>query len=314
MKYLIALLLMLRCAAAAVPVALPANATSREQFGAERLRAALEHVTLPGARVVLAVRSAEFPAGAEEAFHLLRRGDTWLVTGSDPSGVLYGCLELAARVRQAGALPYDGATYDYRYTPEEFPFFYDKALWTLCLDFLVEQRMNTLYLWNGHPFTSLLKLPQYPDAQELTDEQLARNMEMFRWLTAEADKRGIWVIEALYNIHISHTLARAHGVPFQQTTPSEFTSRYTRYCISEFIRTYPNVGLMMTLGEALRPQYGPEWLTRTIIPGVKDGMKKLGNLKGDGGLLHSDARTTQHELRAVGEIQRRLGEGRGPYS
>jgi hypothetical protein len=33
---------------------------------------------------------------------------------------------------------------------------------------------------------------------------------------------------------------------------------------------------MMTLGEALRPEYGPEWLTRTIIPGVKDGMRALG--------------------------------------
>jgi hypothetical protein len=302
MKFLIASLLLLRGALAAVPVAMAADATPRERLGAERLRAALEPVTQTGARVVAAVRSAEFPADAAEAFHLLRRGNDWLVTGSDPSGVLYGCLELAARVRQAGSLPasldvadrpefvlrgpnigmqkttvtYDGATYDYRYTPEEFPFFYDKALWTRYLDFLLANRMNTLYLWNGHPFTSLLKLPQYPDAQELTDQQLTRNMDMFRWLTAEADKRGIWVIQAFYNIHISHALARAHGLPFQHTTPSEFTSRYTRYCISEFIRTYPNVGLMMTLGEALRPQYGPEWLTKTIIPGVKDGMKEAG--------------------------------------
>ena len=304
MRYVLYLALLIRAASAAVPVGVPPDASPRERFGAERLRAALQAVTQPGAQVALAVRPSEF-AGAEEAFHLSRNGDTWQVTGSDASGVLYGCLELAARVRQAGALPpsldfsdrpqfmlrgpnigmqkttvtYDGATYDYRYTPEEFPFFYDKALWTRYLDFLAENRMNTLYLWNGHPFTSLLKLPQYPEAQELSDEQLARNIEMFRWLTAEADKRGIWVIQAFYNIHISHALARAHGLPFQHTTPSEFTSRYTRYCISEFIRSYPNVGLMMTLGEALRPQYGPEWLSKTIIPGVQDGMKELGTTK-----------------------------------
>ena len=277
----------------------------REVFGIERLRAALEPVHQSGSSVAVAERPAEFDRNASEAFRLTQSGDTWRVTGSDPSGVLYGCLELARRVRESGRLPetldfadaphfrlrgvnvgmqkttitYDGAMYDYRYTPEEFPFFYDQALWIKYLDFLVENRVNTLYLWNGHPFTSLLKLPRYPDAQELTDAQLARNVEMFRWLAAETDRRGIWLIQGFYNIHISHTLARARGLPFQHTTPSEFTSQYTRYCISEFIRTYPNVGLMLTLGEALAPQYGPEWLANTIIPGVKDGMREAGLTK-----------------------------------
>lgn len=287
---------------AAVPVATAPGASPRELLGAERLRSALASVTQPGARVTLrAAASPEFE-GAKEAFHIVRRGNEWSITGSDPSGVLYGCLELVRRVNQSGRLPaqidfldhpafllrgpnigmqkttvtYDGAVYDYRYTPEEFGFFYDKQLWTRYLDFLLENRMNTLYLWNGHPFTSLLKLPEYPDAQELTGEQLEHNIEMFRWLTSEADRRGIWVIQAFYNIHISHALAKAHKLPYQLSAPNEFVSRYTRYCISEFIRTYPNVGLMMTLGEALNPQYGPEWLTQTILPGVKDGMRAAG--------------------------------------
>jgi hypothetical protein len=298
-------LIVLSAAHAAVPVTAGPNASPRELTGIEQLRRALEPIVRPGARVSVGVHSGEFPAGASEAFHLLRRGSSWAVTGSDASGALYGCLELARRVQEDGGLPesldftdrpqfrlrgpnigmqktaitYDGAVYDYRYTPEEFGFFYDRALWTRYLDFLLAQRMNTLYLWNGHPFTSLLKLPKYPDAQELSGAQLDRNMEMFRWLTAEADRRGIWVIQAFYNIHISHALAKARGLAFQHSTPSAFTSQYTRYCISEFIRTYPNVGLMMTLGEALRPEYGPEWLTGTIIPGVKDGMRALGTAR-----------------------------------
>ncbi len=288
-------------ALASVPVSTAPDATPRELFGAERLRSALATVSAAGARVVARVQPAEVTKNPE-AFHLLRRGHEYLVMGSDPSGVLYGCLELARIVKESGRLPetldaadhpqfvlrgpnigmqkttvtYDGATYDYRYTPEEFGFFYDKQLWTRYLDFLLENRMNTLYLWNGHPFTSLLRLPRYPDAQELSDAQLARNMEMFRWLVTEADRRGIWVIQAFYNIHISHALARAHNLPFQLRAPNPFVSEYTRYAISEFIRTYPNVGLMMTLGEALAPQYGPEWLTKTIIPGVKDGMREAG--------------------------------------
>ena len=60
--------------------------------------------------------------------------------------------------------------YEYPYTPELFPWFYDRALWTEYLDFLVANRLNTLYLWNGHPFASLVRLADYPDAVEVPDE------------------------------------------------------------------------------------------------------------------------------------------------
>ena len=45
--------------------------------------------------------------------------------------------------------------YEYPYTPESFPWFYDKEQWIKYLDMLVANRMNSLYLWNGHPFASL---------------------------------------------------------------------------------------------------------------------------------------------------------------
>ena len=190
--------------AAPVKVISAKGATARELYGAEKLRAALADLkTAPdGARVLVAVRSApelahfdleEFWPQAQEAFLIKQIGKTWIVTGSDPSGVLYGELELADRIRAGHALPegiddmehpalklrgtcigmqkqeitYDGAEYDYPYTPQNFPFFYDKAEWMKYLDMLAEERYNTLYLWNGHPFTSLLKLPKYPEAQEL---------------------------------------------------------------------------------------------------------------------------------------------------
>lgn len=290
----------------------------REQHGIARLRAAVSaapHQPGQGARIIVGRRSSKlfvgypdvpaFAPGQTEAFLLKRIGNDWLVVGSDASGVLYGSLELARRIKAGGGLPaeldwsdrpqfvlrgpcigmqkteitYDGAMYDYRYTQEDFPFFYDRGRWIQYLDFLLENRLNTLYLWNGHPFTSLLKLPKYPDAQELSNEQLEKNIDAFRWLTAEADKRGIWVIQFFYNIHISHALAKARNLPLKHHAPNPLVSEYTRYCISEFIRNYPNVGLLMTLGEALQPRYGPEWLTQTIIPGVKDGMRALGVTK-----------------------------------
>ncbi|MGA7342450.1 MAG: hypothetical protein WBE72_14165 [Terracidiphilus sp.] len=313
--YAALLALMIGGAAHAAPIRIlnAKSATPRELYGAEKLRDALAGISTAqtGARILAAVRDApelkrfnlpEFWPQADEAFLIRQIGNTWIVTGSDPSGVLYGELELADRIRAAHALPegiddmehpalklrgtcigmqkpeitYEGAEYDYPYTPQDFPFFYDQAEWIEYLDMLAENRYNTLYLWNGHPFTSLLKLSKYPEAQELPTAQLDRNIALFKWLTAEADKRGIWVLQGFYNIHLSHAFARAHHLPFHLSAPNPVAAAYTRYAVSEFVREYPNAGLMTTLGEALSPRYGAEWLTQVILPGVKDGLKELG--------------------------------------
>jgi hypothetical protein len=311
MKKLIAVIVVTAAgipAFAAPHVRVSANATPRELWAEQQLEDAISGLG-GDEQILLAMRSdallreyvaklPAFEANEQEAFELRRIGNTIIVAGSDASGVLYGALELADRIKATHAIPaqldaedhpalkirgtalglqrpeitYEGAEYDYRYTPEEFPWFYDKAAWTKYLDLIAHERYNALFLWNGHPFTSLLKLPKYPEAQELPTEQLDKNIEMFRWLTAEADKRGIWVLQGFYNIHLSHNFARAHNVPFHLSAPTPLASEYTRYCVSEFIREYPNVGLFMTLGEAMGPHYGAEWLAKTIIPGVKDGI------------------------------------------
>src|SRR6185295_2703710 len=130
---------------------------------------------------------------APEAFTLDTSAQgSLLVNAADSSGALYGCLELAHRIRDAGRLPdriqyHDGPVmrlrgtciglqktyiipgrkvYEYPYTPQSFPWFYDKKLWQEYLDFLVANRMNTLYLWNGHPFGSLVRVEEYPYAVE----------------------------------------------------------------------------------------------------------------------------------------------------
>jgi len=185
-------------ALAAPRVELSSHATPRERYAAAHLR---EAVTKLGGNelILLAVEHdplfasfgkdvPELWPGAKEAFVLKRLGNTIVVEGSDPSGVLYGTEELIDRIHAAGTLPeqldfedhpqlnirgaviglqkpeitYEGAEYDYPYTQKDFPWFYDKAEWTKYLDQLAEQRTNALFLWNGHPFTSLLKLRSTP--------------------------------------------------------------------------------------------------------------------------------------------------------
>jgi hypothetical protein len=169
--------------------------------------------------------------------------------------------------------------YEYPYTPEVFPWLYDKALWIRYLDMLAKNRMNSLYLWNGHPFASLVRLKDYPYAVEVDSATFKKNEDLYRFLTKEADRRGIWVIQMFYNIIVSKPFAEKHGMVTQDRrrpiTP--LIADYTRKSIAAFVAKYPNVGLLVTLGEAMEgDEMDIAWFTKTIIPGVKDGLKALG--------------------------------------
>lgn len=230
-------------------------------------------------------------------------GGIVVVTGGDDAGVLYGCQELARVLAGTGRIPRDldrGETpdmvlrgpaiglqktevepprqvYEYPVTPERFPWFYDREHWLTVLDELFDQRANVIYLWSGHPFSSFVSLPDFPEAQEVTDDELSLNRSTLRWLTEEADRRGIWIVVKFYNIHIPLPFAEHHGIPLRQPQPTPLTSSYTRAAIGAFVAQYPNVGLYTCLGEVLQGDlYGKEWLLETIIPGVLDGVQEAG--------------------------------------
>lgn len=241
---------------------------------------------------------------AAEGFTIQQQEQLTVVAGHDASGSLYGCLELVEQIEKTGGLPQNiklneqpemvlrgtciglqkteylpgRKVYEYPYTPENFPWFYDKELWIKYLDMMVENRLNSLYLWNGHPFASLVKLPDYPYAVEVDEATFAKNEEIFGFLTHEADKRGIWVIQMFYNILVSKPFAEEQGIVTQERSRPilPVVADYTRKSVAAFIEKYPNVGLMVCLGEAMHTiEDDVEWFTETIIPGVKDGLEKL---------------------------------------
>jgi hypothetical protein len=284
--------------ARAAMVEIPADAAPRVKYGAERLESSLQSAHLTAHVVV-----AKDPSLAHEHFKIsAAQNDSLTITGGDDSGALYGCLELSRRIADGKGLPSadvsDGPVftlrgpcigmqkpyllpgrhvYEYPYTPELFPFFYDKEGWKKYLDFLADNRFNTLYLWSGHPFASLVKLADYPYALEVSEEDYARNVEMYRYIAAEADKRGIWVVQMFYNILVSKPFAEHNHIETQLTAPTGVTSDYTRKSIAEFVKQYPNVGLMLCLGEALQGiDNQVQWATKVVLPGVKDGMKEAG--------------------------------------
>ena len=268
------------------------KASAREQYAAEYLQKKLTEMgyTVSPKTGDCKITLSNANSGAAEGYTIARDKKGITVTGNDATGVIYGCVELADRIRQAGGLaqyvampsqhtiqeapqmvmrgtciglqktvylPGHGV-YEYPYTPENFPWFYDKAEW---------------------PFASLVKLKDYPFALEVDEETFKKNEEIFSFLTHEADKRGIWVIQMFYNIILSKPFADHYGLKTQDRhrpiTP--LISDYTRKSIAAFIEKYPNVGLLVCLGEAMATiDDDVKWMKETIIPGIKDGLKTSG--------------------------------------
>ena len=289
------------------------KASAREQYAAEYLQKKLTEMgySVSPKKADCKITLSNANSGTAEGYTIARDKKGITVTGNDATGVIYGCVELAERIKQAGGLaqyvamasqhtiqeapqmvmrgtciglqktvylPGHGV-YEYPYTPENFPWFYDKAEWVKYLDMMVENKYNSLYLWNGHPFASLVKLKDYPFALEVDEETFKKNEEIFSFLTHEADKRGIWVIQMFYNIILSKPFADHYGLKTQDRhrpiTP--LISDYTRKSIAAFIEHYPNVGLLVCLGEAMATiEDDVKWMKETIIPGIKDGLKTSG--------------------------------------
>jgi hypothetical protein len=221
------------------------------------------------------------------------------VGASNPNGILYALLDIAERIQNAEELPsqwqeapclkYRGYTlglqkqtshypdhkyYDWPITPENFPWFYDKAHLGHLLDTLALQRCNLFVLWSAHPFASLLKLNEYPEMLEVDENILLENQNQFNWLSAEAEKRGIQLFLHFYNIHMPDPLAKAKGWNPLSGVPNEEISNYTKRVLSAFVRSYPEIGLITCLGEVLKKSEQQRWLEEVIIPGILDGIQE----------------------------------------
>ena len=243
--------------------------------------------------------------GEAEGYTITRKGKRITILGNDESGSIYGANRLVEAYQQDPTLQclttltevpemkLRGAcvglqktiylpghrVYEYPYTPENFPWFYDKDLWLRYLDLLAEDNMNTLYLWNGHPFASLVKLDDYPFAPEVDDATMQKNQDMFTFLTTEAERRGIRVIQMFYNIILSKPFADHYGLKTQDRNRpiTPLIADYTRKSIAAFVQKYPNVGFLICLGEAMSGiETDIKWMTETVIPGIKEGLKASG--------------------------------------
>ena len=205
-------------------------------------------------------------------------------------------------------IPFDGRAPSYDDTgtsaQENIAVMWEWEFWEAFLDSLARNRYNVLTLWTNHPYPGIVDLKAYPgvsydnvcrlresvhtstdrhfDDTDLMDpahveviKVISLNEKIAFWnrVFDHADARGIDIIVFHWNIYVFGAKGK-HGIADNMNNPK--TIPYMRYCIGEFLKTYPQVdGIGITAGEHMRGQkisaLGKEqWLWQTYGQGVMD--------------------------------------------
>jgi hypothetical protein len=212
---------------------------------------------------------------------------SYWVLGGDANGVMYGGLQIAENIQfnrftrsynneespailKRGIklnLPLDRNSPTY-YSADKvgdaarksIPHVWDMTFWTAWFDEMARNRYNAFSLWSNHPFTSMIKMAEYPDVaiQNVAgydgyskamsiDEKIA----FWKKVMAYAHSRGfdfylinwnIWTDGATGKYGITDDRAKA--------ATSQATIDYMRKCMTALLDTYPDLdGFGVTQGE-----------------------------------------------------------------
>lgn len=224
-----------------------------------------------------------------EGFRIQSAGGSIAISGGSQAGILYAAQELARRAGE-GPLPSNldiaeapdfavrgtslfvmkNGIYNIPLNRTQFPWFYDQPLLTSYLDYLFQNRFNTIFIWSGFLFPNLVSLPAYPNCADVSESQVLENQAQLRWFTTECEKRNIKVLLHFYQIEIPGTLAKRVGISHVLNEPTPFLRQYVKYALTTFLMTFDSVGLYVCPGEAMYPYHQPDWFNNVIFQAAKD--------------------------------------------
>jgi len=209
-------------------------------------------------------------------------------------------------------IPFDARAPSYDDTgtaaQENIPVMWDFSFWQGFLDTMARNRYNVLTLWTDHPYPGLVKLDKYPgigyddvcvlkervdtgtnrhfDNLDIYDphnfkvvKKISLNEKIAFWnrVFDNAEARGIEIYIFHWNIYTFGAKGK-HGI--NDKPDNKKTIEYMRYCIGEFLKTYPQVdGIGVTAGEHVDRQRVKnvsgieQWLWRTYGQGVMDAKR-----------------------------------------
>jgi len=244
------------------------------------------------------VNKSDFQKLAKEGFELrwINNGRTLLILSSDEIGAEYGLVEVAEYVKATGdyvGIPskINNAGLEYRIikfnlpwspyrnsgaTSVHFETCRDIKFWERFLDMMVENRFNTLSLWNNHPFPYMIRSTNFPKATGFSDTEMADWQKFWKQLFRMAKQRGIQTFVVNWNIVVSPEFAKAYGAK-EYSDQSELVKKYTRESVTQMINEYEDLtGVGVTLAdwmgnfnEKMTPEQRETWIEQTFVAGMK---------------------------------------------
>jgi len=241
------------------------------------------------------------PAGLGEQAYGLRTTTTpqtsYWVVGGDANGAMYGGFQIGEHIKfkeftgvyniqespkilKRGIklnLPFDakGPTYfssnNSTASKNAIANVWDISFWTTWFDEMARYRYNVISVWNNHPFTSMIKLPDYPDVvinnvtgysdiynnndntgvviKTMTIDQ---KIEFWRNVMAYAKSRGFTFYLFNWNLFTDGAEGKYGITEGAAGVTNQATITYMRKCMYELLKTYPDLdGFGVTEGEAM---------------------------------------------------------------
>ncbi|MGL5019846.1 MAG: hypothetical protein ACRDBP_17050 [Luteolibacter sp.] len=265
----------------------------------------------------LAAQGGKIATGLGEQAYALRttaKPDlSYWVQGGDAVGTMYGGLQIAENIKfnqLAGRydseespsilkrgiklnLPLDktSGTYDTLAkvsdsAKQAIPHVWDMSFWTTWFDEMARHRYNVVSVWNNHPFTSMIKMPDYPDVaiQDVTGYDgyskkmtIDEKIEFWRKVMAYAHSRGFEYYLVNWNI-FTYGAAGKYGITDdrKKSATCEKTIAYMRKCMTTLLETYPDLdGFGVTQGEHMSEDKdaNTRFMAQTYGLGMADYLK-----------------------------------------
>ncbi|MCH6233168.1 glycoside hydrolase family 20 zincin-like fold domain-containing protein [Cognataquiflexum rubidum] len=236
-----------------------------------------------------------------ESYVIKKEDNKISVLGGDERGLIYGTLSLAESLRNGFSLPdityksekphfplraikHNTAWYSYRPSSAldlHYETLRDVKYWEAFLDMMVENRFNSLSIWNLHPFVFMIQAKNFPEASPFSPKEMEEWKTLHKSIFRMAKERAIETYIIPFNIFVSHEFAKAHNVAQKNVYPhyyvpgdtSEIVKRYMRESVTQLLVEYPELtGFGLTLGEGMAgmtPQQREDWMFETYIEGMR---------------------------------------------
>lgn len=284
------------------------KASPQAKYAAERLEKALTargySINHSKAAIIITL-TANASQLNEESYAIRSDGKKITITGGGSRGMIYGSLSLAEEVRNGGrletvkgrsekpdytlrAIKFDLPWDTYRHSDAldlHYETCRDLNFWEAFMDMMVENRLNSLTLWNLHPYTFMIRPKNFPEASPFTGAELKEWQALFKGIFHLAKARALDTYIIPFNIFVSPEFSKAHNLEnvqhdfFVKGDTSELVKRYTRECVTQMLQEYPEItGMGLTLGEGMAgmtPEEREDWMSETIIEGMRLSGRKL---------------------------------------